>query len=427
MNNLSDINFAKTLDAGNPLAGTRQLFHHMDGVIYFDGNSLGLFPLKAADSYNRIIDEWKNLGIRGWLGGQRPWFYFAEQLGKMAAPLVGANDKEVVMTGTTTINIHSLVSTFFQPQGRKCKILADSLNFPSDLYALQGQLKMRGLNPEENLLLIEPDANGWIDEQDIINAMTQEVALIMLPSVLYRSGQLLDIELLTTAAHERGILIGFDCSHSVGAVPHHFDAWGVDFALWCSYKYLNGGPGAPAFLYVNEKHFGKEPLLAGWFGFKKDRQFEMLNTFIPENNAGAWQISSPGIMGGASLEVSLAISLEAGIENIREQSLKLTDYLMLLLHERIMSFDSEFKIITPPQANRRGGHIAFSHPEAHRINEALKARNIIPDLRPPDIIRLAPVALYNTYEEVWLVVDALVQIINNREYEGFSLQRGAIT
>ena len=417
---------ALSLDASNPLARFREAFYHAPGVTYMDGNSLGLFPREAGRSLERIMDEWKNLGIRGWLEGQRPWFWFAEQLGAMAAPLVGARPEEVVMTGTTTVNIHSLVSTFFQPEGQRCKILADALNFPSDIYALQGQMKLHGLNPDKDLVLVQAEG-ALLDEQKIIEAMTEEVALVFLPSVLYRTGQLLNMELLTREAHARGILIGFDCSHSVGAVPHCFNKWDVDFALWCSYKYLNGGPGAPAFLYVNERHFGKEPLLAGWFGCRKDRQFEMLNQFIPEAHAGAWQISSPGILGGAPLEGSLQITLDAGIERIREQSLKLTAFLAEGIETRLMARFPGFGIATPMQDHRRGGHIALTHPEAQRINEALKARNIIPDLRPPNIIRLAPVALYNTFEEVYYVVSSLEQIMEGNEYERYSGERKAIT
>lgn len=423
----TDLSYARQLDEQNPLAGMRRRFEQIENVIYMDGNSLGLFSGEAADSVHRILEEWKTMGIRGWLEAQRPWFYFAEQMGAMAAGLVGAKAEEVVMTGTTTVNIHSLVSTFYKPRGERCKILADALNFPSDLYALQGQLRLHGFDDRKDLVLVAAQDDGLLDEQQIIEAMTGEVALVFLPSVLYRSGQLLDIELLTREAHRRGIMIGFDCSHSVGAVPHYFDEWGVDFALWCSYKYLNGGPGAPAFLYVNEKHFAEQPMLPGWFGFRKDRQFEMLTHFLPEVHAGAWQISSPGIIGGATLEGSLKITLDAGIENIRAQSLKLTEFMMMLLGERVMTLSPEFRIITPPEPAKRGGHVAFSHPEALRINEALKARGIIPDLRPPDIIRLAPIALYNTFEEVWLVVDALVQILVNKEFEKFSRERKAIT
>ncbi len=273
--------FALKLDAEDPLADFRGRFHIPPGTIYLDGNSLGLPPKDAQNSLLRIMDEWKTLAIDGWLQARRPWFYFVEQLGAMAAPLVGASADEVMAAGSTTVNIHSLVSTFYQPVGRRTKILADVINFPSDIYALKGQIKLRGLDPDEHLVLV-PSANGkTLDHDQIVEYMTDEIALALLPSVLFRSGQLLDLKYLTKQAHQRDILIGFDCSHSVGTVPHRFDEWGVDFALWCSYKYLNGGPGSTAFLYVNKKHFDRQPLLSGWFGCDKQKQFDMSLDFIP--------------------------------------------------------------------------------------------------------------------------------------------------
>lgn len=422
-----NIDQARELDRNNKLAGFRKRFYLPEDKIYMDGNSLGLLSIDAEQSLLRVLDEWKNLGIDGWLQGERPWFWFAEEIGAMASQLVGAKPEEVVLTGTTTVNIHALISSFYEPKGKRTKILADELNFPSDIYALQGQLKLRGFDPDENLVFAKANKQGLLDEQEIIEKMDDSTALVFLPSVLYRSGQLLDMEKLTTAAHERGIPIGFDCSHSVGAVPHHFNAWEVDFALWCSYKYLNGGPGGAAFLYVNQKHFDKDPLMAGWFGCDKNRQFDMLNTFIPADNAGRWQISSPGILGTSPIEGSMKIILEAGIENIRWQSLRLTDYLRALLNEKILSKFDGFRLITPLQTQHRGGHIALEHPEALRICQALKDRGIIPDYRPPDIIRLAPVALYNTFGEIYLMVETLAEIMENGEYGKFSAERKAIS
>jgi kynureninase len=422
-----NIDQARELDRNNKLAGFRKRFYLPEDKIYMDGNSLGLLSIDAEQSLLRVLDEWKNLGIDGWLQGERPWFWFAEEIGAMASQLVGAKPEEVVLTGTTTVNIHALISSFYEPKGKRTKILADELNFPSDIYALQGQLKLRGFDPDENLVFAKANKHGLLYEQEIIEKMDDSIALVFLPSVLYRSGQLLDMEKLTTAAHERGIPIGFDCSHSVGAVPHHFNAWEVDFALWCSYKYLNGGPGGAAFLYVNKQHFDKDPLMAGWFGCDKNRQFDMLNTFIPADNAGRWQISSPGILGTSPIEGSMKIILEAGIENIRWQSLRLTDYLRALLNEKILSKFDGFRLITPLQAQHRGGHIALEHPEALRICQALKDRGIIPDYRPPDIIRLAPVALYNTFGEIYLMVETLAEIMENGEYGKFSAERKAIS
>lgn len=419
---------AVDLDRADSLASFRQRFYIPDDTIYVDGNSLGLLSKDAEASLQRVLNEWKTLGIRGWLEAQRPWFYFAEEIGNMAAGLVGAEKDELIFTGTTTVNIHSLISTFYKPEGKRTKILADELNFPSDLYALQSQIRQKGLDPAQELLLVRSKNGHIINEDDIISLMTDDVAIIWLPSVLYGSGQLLDMERLCREARARNILIGFDCSHSVGAVPHQFSRWGVDFATFCSYKYLNGGPGCTAFLYINKKHFSKEPMLAGWFGYVKEKQFDMLPDFEHAQSAGGWQISSPGILGASGMEGSLDILLEAGIDNIRKKSLMLTGFFLDLFDAMLSKPEYRFSIATPTEEQRRGGHIALSHPaEALRITKALKARNIIPDFRAPDIIRIAPVALYNTFEEVLKVAQTLAKIMENKEYLRFEKQRQAIS
>ncbi len=428
---MSSVNYSKEsaalLDKEDKLAGFRERFYIPPQTIYMDGNSLGLLSRDSEESIMRVVNEWKKLAITGWLSAKRPWFWFAEEMGVMASQIVGAQPGEVIMTGTTTVNIHALVSSFYRPEGERKKIVADEQNFPSDIYALKGQIKLRGLDPEKELILAKANDNGYLDERKIVELMTPETAIVFLPSVVYHTGQLLDIGFLTEEAHKRGILIGFDCSHSAGTIPHNFDQWGVDFALWCSYKYLNGGPGATAFLYVNKKHFYREPFMTGWFGCLKEKQFEMLNEFIPAPDAGRWQISSPAILSSAPLEGALNITLEAGIENIREKSLKLTSFLSGLIQQRIIPKFEEFRIVTPPEDERRGGHIAIEHPEAVRINEALKARGIVPDLRPPSIIRLAPAALYNTFTEVWKVAENLQEIMEAGEYKLFSGERNPVS
>ncbi len=420
--------FAKQLDLKDDLSEYRDRFHVPDGTIYLDGNSLGLASKDAEESILRVLDEWKELGIRGWLEGEQPWFYFAEELGKRCAELVGAEEEEVVATGTTTVNIHSLISTFYEPENGRTKILADELNFPSDLYALEGQIELKELDPEEELILVPSDDGLTLDEERIVEYMTDEVALILLPSVLYRSGQLLDIPYLTEEAHKRGIPIGFDCSHSVGTIPHEFDTWRVDFAMWCSYKYLNGGPGSTAFIYLNKKHFDKEPKLKGWFGYQKDKQFDLNVEFEPSQNAGGWQISSPAILNSAPLEGSFDIIEDAGIKNIRKKSKKITSYFVYLVEELLSEKPYNFKIGTPQDPDKRSGHIALMREkEAFRINEALKSMGVVPDFRPPNIIRIAPIALYNTYYEVWQVVQYLKKIIDEERYKEFSKERKAIS
>jgi len=234
---------AHALDKEDPLSCFRQRFYFPPGKIYMDGNSLGLLSHDAEGVLLRFLDQWKGLGINGWLDAEPAWFDYAEELGRRQASLVGAMPEEVVATSSTTVNLHTLVGTFYHPRGKKAKILADELNFPSDIYALESQIRLKGLNPRENLVLIESRDGRFLEEEDIIEAMNDEVALVLLPSVLYRSGQLLNMQYLAQKAGERDIPIGFDCSHSVGAVPHYFDRWGVDFAFWCNYKYMNNGPG----------------------------------------------------------------------------------------------------------------------------------------------------------------------------------------
>jgi len=240
--------YSRKLDSEDPLAKFRERFYVPADRIYMDGNSLGLLCKESEDSLRNLLDDWRTLGIEGWLEGKSPWFYFAEEIGATCSSLVGAEPDEVTLTGTTTINIHQLVNTFYEPQLARRKIIADELDFPSDIYALRSILKLRGKNPDKDLILAPSMDGRLLEETEIVRLMDEEVAVVFLPSVLYRSGQLLDLQYLTDEAHKRGIMIGFDCCHSVGAVPHYFDKWDVDFALWCGYKYLNGGPEAqPSF------------------------------------------------------------------------------------------------------------------------------------------------------------------------------------
>lgn len=418
--------FAKYLDQEDELSTYQQRFYKKPGEIYMDGNSLGLLSIDAESSLLRVLDEWKNMGINGWMQGKIPWFYYGEKLAERFAPLVGAKTQEVIITGSTTANLHNLVATFFKPDGQRNKILADELNFPSDKYALDSQLLLRGLDPQKDLVMVKSRDGRVIQEEDIINSMTDEIALIILPAVLYRSGQLLDIRCLTHEAQKRGILIGFDCSHSVGVVPHKLSEWGVDFAFWCNYKYMNNGPGGTAGLYINERHFEKKPGLAGWWGYNKDKQFNMALDFEGAQNAGAWQIGTISMLSTAPLEGSLQIFAEAGIEKIREKSIKATSYLIYLVDNLLPSKRYGFNVGTPREDKQRGGHVALEHREALRINEALKNRGVIPDFRYPNVIRLAPVPLYISFYEIWKVVWHLKEIIDNKEYENYPINRGPV-
>lgn len=422
-----DEDFALELDAKDPLAGFKERFYNLENAIYMDGNSLGLMSKDSEKTLNRLIDEWKKLGIRGWSRGRIPWIQYAEKLGNLQAPLVGAEKDECVITGGTTINLHALVSTFYQPIGEKTKILADEMNFPSDLYALSAQIRLKNRDPDEDLILVRSRDGMLIEEEDIIESMNDEVQLALFPSVYYKSGQLLDMERITKEAHRRDIIIGFDCSHSTGVIPHFFSKWGTDFAFWCNYKYMNGGPGSTGSIYVNKKHWGRKPGMAGWFGNERSTMFEMRTKFDPARTTSAWQIGTTTMLSTAPIEGSLRMMLEARIERIREKSLNITGYLIFLIDEMLSKEPYCYGIATPRNPERRGGHVGIYHKEGWRINQALINRGVIPDFRPPNIIRLAPVPLNVSYHEIWKVVQHLKSVIDNEEYLRFSDNKQTVT
>ncbi|RPF53996.1 kynureninase [Aquisalibacillus elongatus] len=416
--------YAKRLDEQDEFASYKQEFYINDDQIYMDGNSLGLMSKRAEKTLLDVMEAWKTLGIDGWTKGEHPWFYLSESLGAKMANLVGAKAEEVVVTGSTTTNLHQLVSTFFKPEGMRTKILADELNFPSDIYAIKSQLQLHGLDPNEHLVRVKSRDGRTLQEDDIIEAMTDDIALIILPTVLYRSGQLLDIERITKAAREKGIPIGWDGCHSVGVIPHHFHDVGADFAYWCHYKYVNSGPGGVAGLFVHKRHFGIEPGLAGWFGSDKQKQFDMEHVFTPAEQAGAFQIGTPHVFSVAPLIGSLELFEEAGIKAIRQTSLHRTAYLMYLVNEYLDDFG--FEIGNPKEDERRGGHVCLEHPEAASICKALKDRQITPDFRSPNVIRLAPVAFYVSYHDIYQTVMAIKDIMEQECYKQYKNERDVI-
>ncbi|MFM1655759.1 kynureninase [Brevibacillus sp. B_LB10_24] len=419
------LDYAEQLDKADTLSRFRAEFYLKPDSIYMDGNSLGLLSKRAERTLMEAVADWREHGIDGWTQGNHPWFALSERLGELCAPLVGASPEEVIVTGSTTVNLHQLVATFYQPQGKRTKILADELTFPSDIYALQSQLRIHGYDPDTHLIRVKSRDGRFLEEEDIIDAMTDEIALIILPTVLYRSGQLLDMQRLTAEAHRRGILIGFDGCHSVGAIPHSLSEWDVDFAYWCNYKYVNGGPGSVGGLYVNRKHFGTSPGLAGWFGSRKDKQFDMEHTLTPAESAGAYQIGTPHVLSLAPLIGSLQMFAEAGMEQIRQKSLHINRYLMNLIEHELADYG--LLIGTPREDVRRGGHVSLEHEEAARICKALKQNGVIPDFRAPNVIRLAPIALYTSYTEVWKVVQTLKKIMAEQQYKRYPNEREVVS
>ena len=406
------------------MKAVRDRFYLRGDQIYLDGNSLGLCSKDAEACLFRVLDEWKTMGIECWTEASQPLFLYQDYLGKLMAPLIGAEPDEVTVHASTTINIHTAIATFYQPDEQRYKILVDELNFPTDRYAIDSQIRLKGLDPGKCVAVVKSRDGKMIAEEDVVAAMAEDVAIVFLSSVLYRSGQLMDMDYITREARKREIIIGWDLCHSIGAIPHNFEELDADFAVWCNYKYLNGGPGAAAGLYINKKYFDRTPGLAGWHGNRKETQFDMKHQFEPADYAGGWQTGTQHIMSMAPLEGSLKIFADIGIDNIREKSLKLTAYLMFLIDHKLTPYG--FTIGNPREDHRRGGHVALEHAEAIKINATLKDRGVIPDFRYPNVIRLAPIALYTSYTDVLQVVEIIEDIMIKRSYESYEGRRGLV-
>ena len=416
---------AVAADRQDPLAEFRARFDVPDDY-YMDGNSLGPLSADAEASLDRVIEEWRDLGIRGWTDADRDWFTYAEELGDDLAPLLGAESPEVVLANSTTVNVHTLIGTFLD-EAEGTKVVVNDLDFPTDHYAIRAQFRQRGIDPDEGLVVVESRDGRTLRAADVADALDahDDVAMVFMPSVFYRSGQLLDIERLTEMAHDHGALAGFDLAHSVGVVPHDLSEVGVDFAVWCTYKYLNAGPGALAGLYVNREHFGTTPALAGWWGHEKATQFDMNLEFTPADSAGAWQIGTPHLLSLAPLEGSLDLIREAGIESIRAKSVALTDYLIDLVDERLAEFGCS--VGSPRDPTRRGGHVAVEHPEGRKLAAALKDRGVVVDFRPPNVVRLCPAPLYTSFTDVWEVVDIARSVLADGRLSAFETDSGGVT
>jgi kynureninase len=349
----------------------------------------------------------------------------AEEIAGLLAPLVGAAPEQIGVGDSTTMNLHKLLAVLYQPSSPRIKLLTDELNFPSDLYALRSHLLLRGRDRARDLVMVRSRDGHTLAEDDVVAAMTEDVQVAVVSAVLYRSGQLLDIAWLAQRAQARGVLLAVDCSHSVGVVPHHLDAWGVDCAFWCNYKSLNGGPGAVAAWYLNRRHFGRPPGLAGWFGSRKDRQFDMAPEFDPALDAGRLQVGTPPVLSMAPLAATLRTIAEVGMDRLRGKSLRLTEFLIRMADERASRFG--FSVVGPREEHRRGGHVALAHPEALRISKALREAGVIVDYRPPNLLRLGPSPLYNSFAECCTAIERLEAIMVSDAYLRHSAQRELIS
>jgi kynureninase len=418
----TDENFALQLDADDSLRHFREKFHlplGKDGkpLIYFAGNSLGLMPKAARKVVEQELDDWAKLAVDAHLGAATPWYSYHEALREPTARLVGAKPNEVVCMNSLTVNLHLMMATFYRPTKSRFKILMEEPAFPSDTYAIKTQIVHHGFDPKEALVLARPRKGEFAVRQDDIEAALEkhgdQIALVLIAGVNFFTGQLFDIEKITAAAQKRGITVGIDLAHAAGNVPLALHNWNVDFAVWCSYKYLNAGPGAVAGAFVHERHATnrKLPRLAGWFGNDPATRFRLHlePEFIPVPSADGWQISNPSIFSMAPLRASLAIFDEAGgMEALRAKSIKLTGYLQFLLSEP--DGQKLFKIITPCETEARGCQLSIlAHEHPKELFEKLEEAGVKCDFREPNVIRAAPTPLYNTFHEVWRFAKILAE------------------
>lgn len=415
------LEFAKQLDKSDLLNPIRNRFYINEGEIYMDGNSLGLCSKDAEEALLQLFNVWRREGIKIWSVDNNRYLNFSSHIAQKLKDLIHSDADEIIVMGSITTNLHQGIATFYTPTRDRYKIMVDDLNFPTDIYAIESIIELKGYQVEDVLIKVKSRDGRTISEEDVISKMDHDVALILLPSVLYRSAQLLDMELLTREAHKRGIIIGWDLAHSIGSVPHDFKKIDPDFAVWCSYKYLNAGPGATAGMYINRRHFNKSAGLKGWFGNKDESQFLMSHDFDQDKDANGWLLGTHNMFSMAPLDGVLNVFTQVGIETIRAKSLHITAYLMYLIDNKLSKYG--FSVGNPRDDHRRGGHICLEHDEAYRISLALRDNKVIPDYREPNIIRLAPVPLYVSYEETYNLVEILERIFTNKEFEKYPLQK----
>jgi kynureninase len=416
-----DEDFARQLDAEDPLRQYREKFDlplgkHDKPVIYFAGNSLGPMPKSARQVVEEELDNWAKFGVDAHHAAGTPWYSYHEALRQPIAWLVGARPIEVICMNSLTVNLHLMMATFYRPTKSRFKILMEDPAFPSDTYAIKTQIAHHGLDPKDALILAQPRNGEFVIRTeeiiDLIEKHADQLALVMFAGVNFFSGQFFDIGKITGAAQNRGITVGFDLAHAIGNVSLSLHDWNVDFAVWCSYKYLNAGPGAIAGAFVHECHATnrKLPRLAGWFGNDPNTRFRLHlePEFIPVPSADGWQISNPPIFSMAPLRASLAIFEQAGgMGPLRAKSMKLTGYLEFLLTE---IGSKKFNVITPGEPDARGCQLSIlAHEHPKKLFEELQAAGVKCDFREPNVVRVAPTPLYNTFHEVWRFAQSLAQ------------------
>ena len=414
------LEYAQALDKEDPLYNNRTRFHIPQhggkDCVYMCGNSLGLQPQSVKHLIQQELDDWAKYGVEGHFEAKNPWFSYHHLFSERLAKIVGANKNEVVATNTLTVNLHLLMVSFYRPKGKRYKIMMEAGAFPSDQYAIETQVRMYGYDPEDAIIEIAPkDGEHNINNADIIKAIEEagdSLAVVMFGGVNYYTGQFFDLEGITKAAHKVGAYAGYDLAHAVGNIPLQLHNWDIDFACWCSYKYLNSGPGGVGGLFVHEKHYSNKEVfrLAGWWGNDEKERFLMKKGFEPQNNAGSWQMSNAPVFNMIAHNASLDIFDKVGMQALRAKSEQLTGYMEFLLKQiDHLSFD----IITPSEPHRRGCQLSLLFADRGKeVFDALTKNGVIADWREPNVIRIAPVPLYNSFEDAYRFYDILNNIDN---------------
>ncbi len=417
------LEFAQQMDQIDPLRSFRNEFlfpqHNGKDVLYFTGNSLGLQPKSTKDSILQELNDWAKYGVEGHFLADRPWFSYHEFFTQGSAHLVGAKESEVVVMNQLTVNLHLLLISFYRPQGKRIKILFEAKPFPSDHYAFESQARLHGFDPSDVLVEMAPRAGEVnLRTEDIIakiNELGDELAVVCFGAVNYFTGQFFDIETITKAGHAVGANVGFDLAHAAGNVPLTLHDHQVDFACWCTYKYLNSGPGSVSGAFVHEKHHSNKELirLAGWWGHNKATRFQMQPGFDPIESAEAWQMSNAPVFSMAAHKAALDLHEKATMPSLREKSLKLTAYLEFTIHEVQKHVSRKLEILTPSDPAQRGCQLStVVNGATKQIVKDLADRGIVVDWREPNVIRMAPVPMYNSFEDIYHFGIALQELLS---------------
>lgn len=404
------LQFAQQLDEADKLRDFRKLFYlpKVNGkkAVYLCGNSLGLQPKSVEKHIKTELKDWKKFGVEGHLHGKNPWLYYHHQFTQPLCRLLGAKPDEVVAMNQLTVNLNLLLISFYRPSGKRTKILMQANEFPSDYYAVEQQMRLHGIDPAKNIIEVMPrKGETLLREEDILKAIEKnktELALVLFSGVNYYTGQLFNIKNISAAAQKYGIYCGIDLAHTIGNIPLRLHEWGVDFATWCSYKYLNSGPGGVSGIFVHQKH-AKDftiPRLAGWWGNDEKTRFKMGKNFKPVAGAQSWQISNAPILSMAAHKASLEIFNQTSMYALRQKSVQLTGYLAFLIAE-INKETNAITIITPTNPSERGCQLSLRIKDGKKVFAALTKAGVIADWREPDVVRIAPVPLYNSFKDVY--------------------------